>query len=166
MVVREVMKTPPATCATSDTIAYAARIMHEHRCGFVPVVDPHGAVVGVVTDRDVCLVVGDKHRAMTHVSVQDAMSQPFFSCYVDDSIKAALATMAKRHVRRLPVLDRHGHLQGVLSLDDIIQVSSHRGAPTAEDVLAALVGITAPAGVVSLPPDAYTSSPRMKGEGR
>ena len=151
MLVREIMKTPPATCATSDTVADAARIMHEHRCGFVPVIDPHTAVVGVVTDRDVCLVVGDKHRAMTHVSVQDAMSQPIFSCYLDDTVKTALATMAKRHVRRLPVLDRHGHLQGVLSLDDIIQVSNRRGTPTAEDILAALVGITAPAPIVVSP---------------
>ena len=50
--------------------------MHEHKCGFVPVVDGRGSVIGVVTDRDVCLIVGDKNRAMTHVSVQDAMSIP------------------------------------------------------------------------------------------
>ena len=131
MLVRELMKTPPATCATSQTVADAARIMHENRCGFVPVIDPHGAVVGVVTDRDVCLIVGDKHRAMTHVSVQDAMTQPIFSCYADDSVKTALTTMGKRRVRRLPVLNRHGHLEGVLSIDDIVQVVNRRGAPTA-----------------------------------
>jgi CBS domain-containing protein len=151
MLVRELMKTPAATCATSDTIADAAHLMHDRRCGFVPVIDPRGGVVGVVTDRDVCLVVGDKHRAMTHVSVQDAMSRPIFSCYADDTVKVALATMARRHVRRLPVLDRTGRLQGVLSLDDIIQASSRRGTPGADDILSALVGITAPAQVVESP---------------
>lgn len=144
MLVNEIMKRPPATCTTHDTVADAARIMHEHRCGFVPVVDGRGSVVGVVTDRDVCLVVGDKNRAMTHVSVQDAMSFPVFSCYVDENVKVTLATMAKRRVRRLPVLDKHGHLQGILSIDDVVQAPSKRGSPTAEEIVAALKGITAP----------------------
>jgi CBS domain-containing protein len=147
MLVGEIMKKPPATCTTNDTVSDAAKVMHDHRCGFVPVVDVRGVVVGVVTDRDVCLVVGDKHRAMTHVSVEEAMSHPVFSCYSDENVKVALATMAKRHVRRLPVLDRHGHLQGVLSIDDFIQQPYRRGAPTAEDILAALKDITAPRSV-------------------
>ncbi len=144
MLVSEIMKRPPATCKTSDSVTEAAKIMHDHKCGFVPVVDPHGAVVGVVTDRDVCMIVGDKNRAMTHVSVQDAMSRPMFSCYGDENVKTTLATMAKRHVRRLPVLDKHGHLQGVLSIDDIIQAPPRRGSPSAEDIVSALKGICAP----------------------
>jgi len=151
MLVRDLMKKPPATCATSQTVADAARIMHERRCGFVPVIDPHSAVVGVVTDRDVCLIVGDKHRAMTHVSVQDAMSQPIFSCYVEDTVKAALTTMGKRRVRRLPVLDRNGHLRGVLSIDDIVQAVNRRGAPTAHDIVSALIGMTAPTQIAVSP---------------
>jgi CBS domain-containing protein len=143
MLVNEIMKKPPATCRTSDTVTEAARIMHAHKCGFVPVVDSRGAVVGVVTDRDVCMIVGDKNRAMTHVSVQDAMSHPMFSCYADDNVKATLATMAKRRVRRLPVLDKHGHLQGVVSIDDVIQAPHRRGSPTAEDIVSTLKAITA-----------------------
>jgi CBS domain-containing protein len=144
MLVNEIMKKPPATCTTNDTVTEASKIMHEHQCGFVPVVDARGAVVGVVTDRDVCLLVGDKHRAMTHISVQDAMSHPVFSCYAEDSVKTTLATMAKRHVRRLPVLDTHGHLQGVLSIDDVIQAPYRRGSPTAEDIVSSLRSIGAP----------------------
>jgi CBS domain-containing protein len=144
MIVSEIMKRPPATCSTNDTVTDAARIMHEHRCGFVPVVDGRGSVIGVVTDRDVCLVVGDKNRAMTHVSVQDAMSHPVFSCYVDENVRTPLATMAKRQVRRLPVLDKHGRLQGILSIDDVLQAPSKRGSPTADEIVAALRGITAP----------------------
>jgi CBS domain-containing protein len=147
MLVNEIMRKPPATCATNDTITTAAKIMHEHHCGFVPVVDGHGIVIGVVTDRDVCLIVGDKNRAMTHVSVQDAMSHPVFSCYADENVKVTLATMAKRHVRRLPVLDKHGHLQGVLSIDDVIQAPQRRGSPTAEEIVSALRGITSPSPV-------------------
>jgi len=88
--------------------------------------------------------VGDKNRAMTHVSVQDAMSHPVFSCYENDNVKVTLGTMARRHVRRLPVLNRSGYLQGILSIDDVIQAPSKRGSPTAEEILTALKGITAP----------------------
>ena len=144
MLVNEIMKRPPATCTSNDTVTEAAKIMHEHSCGFVPVVDGSGSVIGVVTDRDVCLIVGDKNRAMTHVSVQDAMSHPVFSCYENDNVKVTLGTMARRHVRRLPVLNRSGYLQGILSIDDVIQAPSKRGSPTAEEILTALKGITAP----------------------
>jgi CBS domain-containing protein len=144
MLVTEIMKKPPTTCTTNDTVTEAAKIMHDHNCGFVPVVDSRGVVVGVVTDRDVCLIVGEKNRAMTHLSVQDAMSHPVFSCYADENVKTTLATMAKRHVRRLPVLDKHGHLQGVLSIDDVIEAPPRRGSPTAEDIVSALKSISAP----------------------
>jgi CBS domain-containing protein len=144
MRVNEIMKEPPATCTTNASVADAAKIMNEHKCGFVPVVDPHGAVVGVVTDRDLCLLVGDKNRAMTHIAVEEAMSRPVFSCYADENVKVTLATMARRHVRRLPVLDKHGHLQGVLSIDDVIQAPYRHGAPVAEEIVSALRGIGAP----------------------
>ena len=144
MLVNEIVKRPPATSTTNDTVTDAARIMHEHKCGFVPVVDGRGSVIGVVTDRDVCLIVGDQNRAMTHVSVQDAMSHPVFSCYLDENVKVPLATMAKRHVRRLPVLDKHGRLQGILSIDDVVQAPAKRGSPTSDDIVTALRGIAAP----------------------
>jgi CBS domain-containing protein len=144
MLVSDIMKRPPATCSTNASVADVARIMHDNKCGFVPIIDPRGAVVGVVTDRDVCLLVGDKHRAMTHISVEAAMSRPVFSCYADEKVQVALGTMARRHVRRLPVLNKNGHLEGVLSIDDVIQAPGRRGAPTAEEIVSALRGIGAP----------------------
>lgn len=71
------------------------------------------------------------------------MTVPVFSCFVDEDVKAALATMAKHKVRRLPVLDKAGHLHGVLSTDDIVRASDRRGAPASEDIVAALKSICA-----------------------
>ena len=144
MIVREVMHAPAATCAPDDDLGTAVKAMREHDCGFLPVVDTHGIVVGVVTDRDICLAAGAARRPLNRVSANETMSHPVFSCFPDENLKVVLATMARHHVRRLPVLDRNGHLLGVLSTDDIVQAPPRRGAPTAEEVVAALKGICTP----------------------
>jgi len=144
MIVSEIMKKEIATCSPGDDVATAAKMMQEHRCGFIPVVDSRGTVAGVLTDRDVCLYAADRLRLMTHISVRDVMSHPVFSCFADENVKATIATMANLHVRRLPVLDKQGRLRGVLSIDDVIQAQYRLGAPTAEELVAALKGISAP----------------------
>ena len=143
MTVKEVMNTAVAACAPASDLNSVIETMREHDCGFVPVVDSHGIVVGVITDRDVCIAGTTKHRPLARVSVKETMSHPVFSCFADENVKTVLVTMAKHRVRRLPVLNKNGHLEGVLSLDDIVQSPSRRGAPTAEDIVAALKAIYA-----------------------
>lgn len=143
MTVKEVMKTAVATCAPESGLNSVIETMREHDCGFVPVVDSHGIVVGVITDRDVCLSGTTKHRPLARVSVKETMSHPVFSCFPDENVKVVLATMTKHRVRRLPVLSKSGHLEGVLSIDDIVHALPRRGAPTAEEIVAALKGIYA-----------------------
>ena len=143
MTVKEVMNTAVATCAPDSDLNSVIQTMRSHDCGFVPVVDSHGIVVGVITDRDVCLGGSTKHRPLTRVSVKETMSHPVFACFADENVKTVLVTMAKHRVRRLPVLNKSGHLEGVLSLDDIVQAPSRRGGPTAEDIVAALKAIYA-----------------------
>jgi CBS domain-containing protein len=142
MTVKEVMNTAVATCAPESSLNSVIRTMREHDCGFVPVVDSHGVVVGVITDRDVCLA-GTTKRPLARVSVKETMSHPVFSCFADENVKTVLVTMSKHRVRRLPVLNKSGHLEGVLSIDDIVRAPGRRGAPTAEDIVAALKAIYA-----------------------
>lgn len=144
MVVNEIMTKEVATCGSHDDLASVAKMMEQHDCGFVPVVDSHGMVTGVLTDRDVCLTVADLRRPASRVEVKDAMSAPVFSCLPDENLKTVLGTMATHHVRRLPVIDKQGHLKGVLSIDDIIAAPRRRGAPTAEEVVDALKHIAEP----------------------
>ena len=144
MIVSDLMKTDVATCNPQDDLATAGKAMRDHHCGFVPVVDSRGMLAGVLTDRDVCLYATATPRTMTHLSVKDAMSHPVFSCCADENLKVTIATMATHHVRRLPVVDKEGHLRGVLSIDDVIQAPPQRGAPNAEEIVSALKGISAP----------------------
>jgi CBS domain-containing protein len=143
MIVKDILKGAVATCAPESDLQSVIDVMRHRDCGFLPVVDSHGIVVGVITDRDICIAGSSKQRPWGRVSVKETMSHPVFSCFADENVKVVLATMAKHRVRRLPVLNKSGHLEGVLSMDDIVSAPSRRGGPTADEIVAALKGIYA-----------------------
>ena len=148
MTVKEVMTTEFTACAPADTLAAVSKSMRERDCGFIPVVNAGGTAVGIVTDRDLALAVGGSTRAAERISAAEVMSTPVFACFAEENLKVVLATMAAHHVRRLPVLDKqHGHVVGVLSLDDIARAPHHRGAPTAEEIVDAFRRIVSAPGI-------------------
>ena len=94
-------------------------MMGEHRVGCVVVVRD-GAVIGIVTDRDVALRL--VATGLTgEVAVEEIMTRNVASLTVDADVVTAEATMSRRDVRRLPVIDADGRLHGVISLDDILR---------------------------------------------
>jgi CBS domain-containing protein len=119
MRVRDVMRREPSLCTPGMDLAKAGRIMAEAGCGVLPVVGDEERVVGVITDRDLCLAVATRDRRPSEIQVRQAISGEVFTCGEDDEVLAALDTMRRRGVRRLPVLDRFERLVGLLSLDDL-----------------------------------------------
>lgn len=118
MNVSEMMCRPVTTCTEEVSLSSAARMMTDNDCGMLPVLR-RGVVVGILTDRDICVAFGRKTGSSAEMLVKDVMSKPVASCTTTDDVGNALATMAARRVRRLPVLDPKGALAGVLSLDDV-----------------------------------------------
>jgi CBS domain-containing protein len=142
MTARELMKSDIGACAPDDELVTVLLLMRERRCGWAPVVDSRGFVVGVITDRDAAMaMLNHPTRGAARVSARDAMSSEVVSCAPSDSARSVLSLMAAHHVRRLPVVDSNGHLQGVVSFDDIVLAPQKRGMPDAETVLDALRGI-------------------------
>lgn len=119
MKVREIMTKDVVSCQKGTDVATAGRLMLQGHFGLVPVVDAHGHVAGVLTDRDIALAAATRQRNAAHIGVHEAMSSTVRSCFVEDEVSAALEQMERAHVRRLPVLDGNTHLAGILSLDDI-----------------------------------------------
>ncbi len=119
MKVERLMNTDVGTCRPNDDGDCAAKIMWERDCGFVPVVDERSRVLGVVTDRDLCMAAYTQGKSLSELRVRSAMSQEVFSCRPDDDLSKAEAAMRKHQVRRLPVADEKGQLKGILSLSDI-----------------------------------------------
>lgn len=119
MKVFQLMRSEPRTCAPDDTAATAGRLMAEVGCGWLPVVED-GRVVGVVTDRDLCLALAERDRKPSNLKVREAMTGRVYSCGPNDDVREALTVMREHHVRRLAVLDEGRRLEGVLSLDDAV----------------------------------------------
>jgi len=84
------------------------------------VVGDGGNVIGVITDRDMCIALGTRNRKPSDLRVWDVMPRKLFTCMEGDDVHCALKTMRGAKIRRLPVIDRDGSLVGVLSIDDIV----------------------------------------------
>ena len=119
MQAKDVMTRDPKTCRPENTLAAAAKIMWDHDCGCVPVVDDEGRLVGMLTDRDICMAALINGRAIHEVLVSQAMSRNVVRCTPDDAVDTIMAAMARAHVRRVPIVDRNGHVAGIVSLHDV-----------------------------------------------
>jgi CBS domain-containing protein len=119
MQVQDIMNKDVSFCSPESNAAAVAEIMWKRNCGIVPVVDEHGRVVGVVTDRDLCISLGIGNRRPSELPVAEIMRKDLVLCNPGSDVRSALKTMALRQVRRLPVVDEAGVLKGVLALSDI-----------------------------------------------
>ena len=120
MNVRQLMTEHPTTCRVGDSASDAARIMWDCDCGAVPVLDDQDRVAGIVTDRDICMAAAMSNRPASQIAVSEVISGEVFACAPEDGVSEALATMQRRQVLRLPVVDKDGALQGILSMNDIV----------------------------------------------
>ena len=123
MKVSTVMSRRVHTAREHDSLEQAARIMWDHDCGYVPVIDDFGAIVGVVTDRDVAMAACLRDQRLAEISIASVMSKRVHTCGADDPVDVAERIMRREKVRRIPVEGRDGRLVGVVSLNDIARRS-------------------------------------------
>jgi CBS domain-containing protein len=119
MKVRDLMTSDVKHCGVHDSLNRAAQIMWENNCGCVPVVDEQGHVVGILTDRDICMAAYTQGVTLSGSSVASAMAREVHTCEPGETVTAALKKMKTHRVRRLPVIDENQRLVGIISLNDI-----------------------------------------------
>lgn len=122
MQVCEIMRHDPVVCLPDDTAAMAARTMREHGTGILPVVRPHsgGQLIGVVTDRDLCLRVIGEGRDPLAVKVAECMTSAPVCCGPRDDVQYALLLMREHQVRRLPVVDSEHRVGGMVCFSNLV----------------------------------------------
>jgi len=124
MTIQEIMSKPAVTCRQSDTLHAAAELMWERDCGVIPVTDDDGKLVGIVTDRDVCMATYTKGSPPQAIPISDVMARQVFSCHVNDSLGAAERLMSEKQIRRVPIVDGDNRPVGLLSLNDVARYAA------------------------------------------
>jgi CBS domain-containing protein len=120
MKVKEAMMGTPYHCQAETNLGSATELMWNANCGFLPVEAADGKVIGVITDRDICVALGTRNRLPGDIVVGEVMTGKLYSCAPEDDIHQALQSMEEGRVRRLPVIAKNGTLAGVISMDDAL----------------------------------------------
>ena len=137
MKVQDVMTYDVQTCRPETNLADVAMRMWRNDCGVLPVVADGQKVVGIITDRDICMATATKHRDPANIRVKEVISGKVYGCSPDTEIHEALKIMQQKQVRRLPIISAEdGRLQGILSMNDVaLKASVERKAElSAQDV--------------------------------
>jgi CBS domain-containing protein len=144
--IEQLMSHDVQCCGPDDTLDEAARLMWDNDCGCVPVCSSDGTprVVGMITDRDICMSALFGGKPLSELRVADAMSREVHLCRPNDSPAEVERLMRERQVRRVPVADASGRLLGVVSLADLARTGRDSADVTEKDVGATLAAICEP----------------------
>lgn len=126
MNIETLMTANPACCTPDTRIEDVARLMVQHDCGEIPVVEAAGAgaLLGVITDRDIVVRLIAEGRDARQAKVDGCMSQPVYSLRPDAQVSDAMELMQAHQVRRLPIVDERGAVRGMLSQADVARWAS------------------------------------------
>ena len=155
MIVSEIMTTNPTCCIPTDTAQTAAIIMRDEDTGIVPIVEHKGGgkLVGVVTDRDLCIGVlaerpeGTEVLNPASIPIKHCMTNSVVYCNPMDTVEKVLELMQDNQIRRVLVVDDENNIQGVVSLSDLM----NRGRVAKGETQDTLKAISEPTGEASKP---------------
>ncbi|MFA7095178.1 MAG: CBS domain-containing protein [Gammaproteobacteria bacterium] len=135
MKVHDAMVRDVQACSADSNLESVATVMWDGNIGAVPVVDEGGKPIGMVTDRDIAMAAALNHKPLWELTSQQVVrDRTVYTCHMQDDVKTAMKIMWAQKIRRLPVVDSAGKLQGILSIDDIIELAERgmRGQGTPE----------------------------------
>jgi CBS-domain-containing membrane protein len=151
MRVENLMSRQIATCTPQDSLEHAARLMWDHDCGFLPVCTTNGSsrLLGVITDRDICMCALFQGKALHELQFDAAMAREVLTCKPHDSLIDAEAKMSEEQIRRLPVVSDDGTLLGIVSMADLArEAARQQNSPgrkiASSEVATTLAAICAP----------------------
>src|SRR5256884_2018791 len=117
------MVTDPVTCAPDDTLAEVDALCARYRISGVPVTDAEGALVGIITNRDMRFEV-DHTKLVDEVMTKG----PLVTAQVGVSADAALGLLRRHKVEKLPIVDGAGKLRGLITVKDFVKTEQFPNA--------------------------------------
>ena len=102
------------------TVFDAIRWMSEKNVGALLVIES-GDLLGIISERDYTRKVILKDRSSKHTAVREIMTKDVMTISSDATVEEAMRVMTRNRVRHLPVVDREGHVTGVVSIGDLVE---------------------------------------------
>ena len=103
-----------------DSVFDAIKLMADRSIGSLVVMDEHGKLVGIVTERDYARKVIIKGRSSRDTTVSDIMTTDVMTAGNDDTVNACMELMTEKKVRHLPVVE-DGRVTAMISIGDLVQ---------------------------------------------
>ena len=125
MTVREFCTREIVIATRQAGVVEAAKLMRRHHVGDIVVVDAgdEGNIpVGILTDRDLVVELVAAEVSFESLAVEDIMAHDLLVVREDDGIWETLQRMKAKGVRRVPVVNDKGFLEGLLSIDDVLEL--------------------------------------------
>jgi len=121
MQVKEIMTTDPACCTAETTLQEVGKMMIDHDCGEIPVVENKQTKlpIGVITDRDIVCRTVARGLNPLDLTVAECMSSPCVTVTPDMSVEECSRLLEENKIRRIPVVDADGSCCGIVALADI-----------------------------------------------
>src|SRR4051812_33797898 len=106
MNVQEIMTQNPVCCSADENLQTVARMMVEHDCGCIPIVENESskAPIGTVTDRDICCRAVAEGRNPLDLTARDVMTEDVITVTPDTSIEECCSLMEDNQIRRILVV--------------------------------------------------------------
>jgi len=133
------MVTDPVTCRPDNTLAQVEALCAKFRISGLPVVDESGGLVGIITNRDLRFEV-DPTRQVAEVMTK----APLITAQEGVSADAALGLLRRNKIEKLPIVDGHGRLTGLITVKDFVKTEQHPLATKDSDgrlLVGAAVGV-------------------------
>ncbi len=107
------------TITPGDSVTTLVSALAQHNVGALVVVGEQGAVIGIVSERDVVRRIAADGAAVLETPVEQIMTSDVVSCAGSDSVDQIAQTMTERRIRHMPVLDGDT-LIGIVSIGDVV----------------------------------------------
>ena len=124
MTIQDIITSDVQCCGPDTNLAAAAKMMWDSDCGALPVLNVEGHVMGMITDRDICMAAATKNKPASDITVWETVSGKVYTCQLSDDVHTALDIMKREKVRRLPVVDEDGVLQGIVAMNDFVLLAA------------------------------------------
>lgn len=108
------------TARPEATLEDISRTLGTKRIGAVVIVGASGRIEGIVSERDIIRVVGERGAAALGEQVGRVMTRSVQTCDVSDTLDELMAQMTTGRFRHLPVVE-DGRLAGIVSIGDVVK---------------------------------------------